>query len=508
MAILSKIRRWYFRDQLSLREISRRTGFSRNTIRRYLRNATVEPIYPARQTPSKLDPYADKLASWLKQNLTLPRKQRRTLKQMHSDLCVLGFEGSYDRVAKFAQKWRLSQQTLNQTAGKHTYIPLRFLPGDAFQFDWSEDWAVVAGERVKLQIAHIKLSHSRAFIVRAYWQQTHEMLFDAHQYAFDVLGGIPRRGIYDNMKTAVDKVQKGKSRLVNARFNAMLSHYLFEADFCNPASGWEKGQVEKNVQDTRRRIWQKIPSHASLDSLNRWLTEHCQALWHEIKHPTLPLSIFEVWQQERPTLMPMGQPFDGYVEQPKRVSTTSLITFDRNRYSVPATFANRLVSLHIYPAHLEVIANNQTIAQHVRVFNRHHSPGQTLYDWRHYLSILQRKPGAIRNGEPFLYLPVAFKKLQAILLKRPGGDREMVDVLALVLLHDEQMVLMAVEQALNTGSPSKNTVMNSLSRLIEGPAIPAIEVTKSLILTLEPQANVARYNRLLTAKTGAQHVDA
>lgn len=102
MAILSKIRRWYFRDQLSLREISRRTGFSRNTIRRYLRNATVEPIYPARQTPSKLDPYADKLANWLKQNLTLPRKKRQTLKQMHSDLCVLGFEGSYDRVAKFA----------------------------------------------------------------------------------------------------------------------------------------------------------------------------------------------------------------------------------------------------------------------------------------------------------------------------------------------------------------------------------------------------------------------
>ena len=190
----------------------------------------------------------------------------------------------------------------------------------------------------------------------------------------------------------------------------MLSHYLFEADFCNPASGWEKGQVEKNVQDMRRRIWQKIPPHASLDSLNQWLTEYCQALWHEIQHPTLPLSIFEVWQQERPTLMPMGQPFDGYVEQPKRVSTTSLITFDRNRYSVPATFANRLVSLHIYPAHLEVIADNQTIAQHVRVFNRHHSPGQTLYDWRHYLSILQRKPGAIRNGEPFLELPVAFKK--------------------------------------------------------------------------------------------------
>jgi transposase len=259
VAILSKIRRWYFRDQLSLREISRRTGFSRNTVRRYLRNAEIEPVYRTRRTPSKLDPYADQLANWLKQNVALPRKQRRSLKQMHSDLCELGFDGSYDRVAKFAQKWRQIQQTLSQTAGRHTYIPLRFLPGEAFQFDWSEDWAVIAGERVKLQIAHFKLSHSRAFFVRAYWQQTHEMLFDAHQHAFDLFGGIPKRGIYDNMKTAVDQVQKGKLRRVNARFHSMLSHYLFEADFCNPASGWEKGQVEKNVQDTRRRIWQKIP---------------------------------------------------------------------------------------------------------------------------------------------------------------------------------------------------------------------------------------------------------
>jgi transposase len=112
---------------------------------------------------------------------------------------------------------------------------------------WSEDWAIIGGERTKLQVAHFKLSYSRAFILRAYPQQTHEMLFDAHNHAFRVLGGVPRRGIYDNMRTAVDKVGRGKERQVNARFSAMVSHFLFEAEFCNPASGWEKGQIEKNV---------------------------------------------------------------------------------------------------------------------------------------------------------------------------------------------------------------------------------------------------------------------
>ena len=109
----------------------------------------------------------------------------------------------------------------------------------------SEDFAVIAGVRTKLQIAHFKLNHSRAFFLRAYLAQTHEMLFDAHHHAFEVFDGVPERGLYDNMKTAVDKVRRGKQRDLNRRFTAMVSHYLYEAGFCNPASGWEKGQVEK-----------------------------------------------------------------------------------------------------------------------------------------------------------------------------------------------------------------------------------------------------------------------
>ncbi|MEQ1529369.1 MAG: IS21 family transposase, partial [Methylococcales bacterium] len=392
-----------------------------------------------------------------------------------------------------------------QGASKHTYIPLQFSPGEAFQFDWSEDWAVIAGERVKLQIAHFKLSHSRAFFVRAYWLQTHEMLFDAHYHAFMAWGGIPQRGIYDNMKTAVDKVRRGKLRDVNARFSAMVSHYLFDAEFCNPAAGWEKGQIEKNVQDARRRLWLKVPPQASLAALNQWLAARCTALWTEITHPTEPLTIAAALVHEHPHLMPVGHAFDGYIEHSKRVSPTCLITFERNRYSVPSSFANRPVSLHVYPDRLTVIAENHVIAEHTRLFNRHHLSGTTVYDWRHYLAVLQRKPGAIRNGAPFTELPAAFQALQRILLKRVGGDREMVDVLALVLLHDEQAVLAAVELALETGAPSKQMVMNILSRLVEGEPVPPIDIPESLALSIEPLANVNRYDSLLNSELGAVH---
>jgi transposase len=498
VAILSSIRRWYFRDKLSLREIARRTGLSRNTVRRYLREDISEPLYPKRQTPRKLDAFADKLAQWLSDAARTSRKQRRSLKQMHADLCALGFDGSYDRVAVFARDWRRQQLEASKGASKHTYIPLQFKPGEAFQFDWSEDWAVIAGERVKLQIAHFKLSYSRAFFVRAYWQQTHEMLFDAHHHAFTAWGGIPQRGIYDNMKTAVDKVKRGKQRDVNARFAAMVSHYLFDADFCNPASGWEKGQVEKNVQDARRRLWQKVPAQPSLVALNAWLSERCMALWSESTHPTEAMTIQAALDHERSFLMPTGQAFDGFVEQPKRVSPTCLITFERTRYSVPSSFANRPVSLHSYPDYLEVIAEGESIAVHQRVFNRKHDPIATVYDWRHYLSVLQRKPGALRNGAPFVELPPAFQTLQGILLKRTGGDREMVDILALVLLHDEQDVLTAVELALETGAPSKQIVINILSRLLEGSPLAPINVPPALMLRIEPLANVTRYDNLRT----------
>ena len=241
----------------------------------------------------------------LRQEAGKSRKQKRTVKQLHADLVALGYDGSYNRVAAFARDWKAARQQEQQTCGRGVFVPLAFLPGEAFQFDWSEDWAVIAGERTKLQVAHFKLSCSRAFFLRAYPQQTHEMLFDAHNHAFRVLAGVPRRGIYDNMRTAVDKVGRGKERQVNARFSAMVSHFLFEAEFCNPASGCEKGQIEKNVQDARHRLWQPTPSFPSLAALNDWLEKRCQELWAQTPHGSHPGMISDAWAEEAQHLMPL-----------------------------------------------------------------------------------------------------------------------------------------------------------------------------------------------------------
>ena len=153
MELLSVIRRWHYRDHRSIREISRRTGLSRNTVRKYLRADSVEPRFQVPERPSKLDRYADKLAAMLRVEGGKSRKHKRTVKQLHADLVMLGYEGSYNRVAAFARDWKAARLREQQTSGRGTFVPLAFVPGEAFQFDWSEDWAIIAGERTKLQVA-------------------------------------------------------------------------------------------------------------------------------------------------------------------------------------------------------------------------------------------------------------------------------------------------------------------------------------------------------------------
>lgn len=180
------------------------------------------------------------------------------------------------------------------------------------------------------------------------------MLFDAHTRGFRVFGGVPLRGIYDSMKTAVDKVQSGKERIVNAWFAALTAHYLFDADFCNVASGWEKGIVEKNVQDSRRRVWHEAGQQqfSNFAELNAWLEHRCRALWAELPCPgTEGITLQEALEMKQPQLMPMPGSFDGYIEVVARVSSTCLVTVKRNLYSVPCHLAKRKISVRLYRAY-------------------------------------------------------------------------------------------------------------------------------------------------------------
>jgi transposase len=494
---LSKLRRLVRRDGLSVREAARRLGISRNTASKWLaREEMVQPRYPKRvAAPSVLDPFKDRLSLWLKADEHRGKRDRRGVKAMYEALRALGYQGSRGPVYVFAARWRRDRDAAPRTAA---FVPLSFEPGEAFQFDWSCEYAFVAGLRRRLEVAHVKLAASRAFLLVAYPNQAHEMLFDAHAQAFEVFGGVPRRGIYDNMRTAVDKVGTGKQRSINARFEAMAGHYLFEPEFCNRAAGWEKGIVEKNVQDRRRGIWREAGERrwASLAELNAWLREACVAAWKAMAHPDWAhLSVADVWQDEQARLMPTPAAFDGYVEHLVRVSATALIHFQRNRYSVPCEWVHAVVSLRAYPQRLVLVGPDGQRVSWQRCFER----DQTLYDWTHYISLVQRKPGALRNGAPFKTMPDALRQLQDQLLRLAGGDRVMAQVLNAIPLHGLEAVLVAVELALQAGRASADHVMNLLARLKEPSARAPGIVNTPLALSRPAQADVGRYDRLRTS---------
>jgi transposase len=493
--MLAKIRRMRYREHLSIREIARKTGLARNTVREWLRQPeVVEPTYPTRRVFTKLDAYAETLTGWLATNQHRGKRERRTVHAMYQELTAMGYRGGYGRVAAFARQLR-ADQSLQGRGG--AFVPLKFQLGEAFQFDWSTEYAFVGGLRRRLDLAHTKLCASRAFWLTAYPTQSHEMLFDAHARAFEAFGGIPVRGIYDNMKTAVDKVGRGKARTINARFEAMTAHYLFEPEFCNVASGWEKGIVEKNVQDRRRQIWREAMETRwpDLDSLNEWLGKQCRMVWAETKHPEWPaLTVAELLQDELPKLMPCPKPFDGYVEHPARVSSTGLIHLERNRYSVPTEHAHRIVSVRVYPASIDIVVDDEKVASHVRSFER----DQTLYDWRHYIDLVAQKPGALRNGAPFEAMPEALRQLQKQLLSRPGGDRVMAQVLSAVPVHGLESIITATEAALAVGKPSAEHVLYLLAQLKNQAQPKPPRVETALTLREEPKADVDRYDQLRT----------
>ncbi len=490
MEMLGRVRRMHFRDGLSRSEIARRTGLSRNTVKKWLKAPSADtPRYRRAPVPGKLAPFQDALVRALEADARRPKRDRRTAKALLVELKAKGFSGGYTVLTDFIRNWR-EQQTANTPT--RAFVPLQFALGEAFQFDWSEERLVIGGVWRRLQVAHLKLCASRAFVLVAYLSQGHEMLFDAHTRSFAALGGIPRRGIYDNMKTAVDKVKKGKGRVVNARFAALCSHYLFDADFCNVASGWEKGVVEKNVQDSRRRIWQEAGTlrFGSLADLNRWLLERCQALWQTLRHPVVDLSVAEMLEHEQAELMPMIAPFDGYVEESGRVTSTCLVTAARNHYSVPCELAGKLISKRYYPDRIEVVFDEQVVARHDRLFDR----GQTRYDWQHYLPLVERKPGVLRNGAPFSQMPEPLLRLQRLLLRREGGDRVMSQVLAAVPASGLDAVLVAVDLVLESGVVSIEHVLNVIARLKQEPLPASVQTT--LQVRQPPLADTGRYDRL------------
>jgi transposase len=492
---IGRIRREHFIKGKTIREIARDLKVSRNTVRKVLRSGETAFEYERNVQPRpKLGRWTAELDDLLSGNAAKSAREQLTLIRIFEELRGRGYEGGYDAVRRYARRW--AKQRGQATAA--AYVPLSFAPGEAYQFDWSHEVVLLSGVTVIVKVAHVRLCHSRMLFARAYPRETQEMVFDAHDRAFALFKGTCGRGIYDNMKTAVETVFVGKDRLYNRRFLQMCSHYLVEPVACTPASGWEKGQVENQVGLVRERFFTPRLRVASYEELNAWLLDRCVAYAKAHKHPELAdCTIWQAFEAERPKLVPITGAFDGFHASQASVSKTCLVRFDNNKYSVASRAVGRPVEIQAYAERIVIRQDGAMVGEHRRRFGR----GETIYDPWHYVPVLARKPGALRNGAPFKDwpLPASLERVRRKLKASDDGDRQMVKVLSAVLSDGLVAVEAACNEALAGGVHSADVILNILARQREpGPAA-TILTPEALRLRHAPIADCARYDSLRKA---------
>jgi transposase len=382
---IAKIRRLSLVQGKSIKQICRELKVSRKVVRKVLRSGQTEFRYERKHQPlPRMGAWRDELERLLATNATKPSRERLTLIRIFEELRDLGYDGSYSSVWRHARAF----EDERGSAAADAYVPLIFAPGEAYQFDWSHEIVVLNGVTTTVKVAHMRLCHSRMLFVRAYPRESQEMVFDAHDRAFAFFRGACTRGIYDNMKTAVEAIFVGKERRYNRRFQQMCGHYLVEPVACTPASGWEKGQVENQVGLVRERFFTPRLRFKNLEELNAWLLDRCIAYARVHRHPEQgERTIWEMFEAERGNFIPYAWPLR-WLSLSAGLGVEDLHRALRQQQILRAFGAvGRPVEIHAMPTGSS--SAGRLVGEHARSFGRGE---RSTIPW-HYVPVLARKPG-------------------------------------------------------------------------------------------------------------------
>ncbi len=449
---------------LSVREISRKTGHHRSTVRKVL--AGVEPKYRrVKERPCPvLGPVEKIMESWLAGDVGRPRKQRHTARRIHRRLVEEhGFQGSESTVRGWVRAWKARRGVGPVKA----FVPLDPECAREAEVDWGEAQVYIGGLLVKVMLFLMRSRFSGLTFVKAYPSQRQEMFMDGHASAFAFFGGVFPTVVYDNLKTAVTKVLKGRSRLQSRRFRSLKAHYTFEARFCNPASGWEKGGVEGEVGRFRRNHMVPLPEVSDYAELNALLERGClRAAERPISGRADDRTVRERHEAEKASLLALpGESFGSAWTCAVKVDRYQTVRLDRNRYSAPTELTGRSVWMHVSVEHVRLYARNRLVAMHRRSF----SMGAWILDPQHYLGLIRRRPGAFEAARPIRQWrdqwPDSYETLLGALRSRLGesrGVREFVRVLQLHAGHPAEQVERAVQESMRIGAFGYAAVLQSL----------------------------------------------
>lgn len=477
-----QIRRAFFIEGKSIRQIARERHHDRRTVRAAIRDAG--PSHYRLTLPRSrpvLGRFVAIIDKWLANDESQPAKQRHTSRRIYHRLVEEhGYAGGESTVREYVHKHRARQRSV--------FIPLAYEPGVDAQIDFGEARVIMKGRPITVQLFVGRLCFSKIPFLVASPNQQQEALFEGHGKAFDFFGGVPCTIWYDRMSQVVKKALPGHRPEEQEAFIAFRSHYLFESRFCNPREAHEKGLVENLVGYARRNFLVPVPKVDSFPELNDLLRQRCLAeARRRLRGETE--TIGEMWRQERPHLLNLpAHPFPCCRTVPVRPNRLSMVTFQTNRYSVPVAHAGDALLLRAFVDRLEITDGTRMVAVHERCYGRE----QDILDVFHYLPLLKQRPGAFDHAKPLKMWtrPAVFDSYLARLRERlspQAATMEFLRVMELCVTYSLDEVAAAVKHAMVSGSLGSSTVdyllrVNQFTRqpipaavLASAPACPQVQ---------------------------------
>ena len=463
MSLYAQIREAYISGE-SQRSIARRLGVSRPTVKKYCEGASMPGVRKEYlRAPSVVTPDVERFIRFCLETDKEEglRKQSHTAKRIYDRLVSeIGFTGSYSIVRRVVHEMKAHYIPAQAD------IPLEYDPGDAIQIDWGEATIYLHGEKKTVQIFCGRLCYSCDIFVMACLNQNAESLLEAQQRMFDHFVGVPRRLIFDNGKVGV-KEGFGLHAVAQDYYRIFAAHYVFATDFCNVASGNEKGLVENLVGYSRNNFLVPVPRVDSMDSLNEQLLESCLQYRNTHKVQGRSQTVKEMFATEQSCLHPVAP----YRYETAKVTTPtvgdySTVRFDRNEYSVPVRFLRRAVTVKGYANKVEILCDRDTVVTYERLSGQ----GKTTYKLEHYIGLLERKPRSVFQAKPVRQ--TVKQELLELGQHLPGGNKDMVRLLRMCVDYGEDRVIVAKNRIPVGITPTVDIIRSYLEEPAQNPIIP------------------------------------